>query len=198
MLWQCAAAGLLVCRALSSWRNRAFTACAIVLAGQLLAFAQAQQWRERRLPEAGAGATRLLAVGVVDSVPARDGPNLRFDLRTESLDGAPSPRASRLLRIQWRDPFAAPRVGERWRLLLRVSPLEETRNLSGPDGARLAFRAGVHGAGRVIPSALNELLALAPSSLDTVRARVAMRVRESIADPDAAALVTALSVGLTA
>jgi competence protein ComEC len=42
------------------------------------------------------------------------------------------------------------------------------------------------------------MLQLAPASVDTARARIAARVRENIANPDAAALVTALAVGLTA
>jgi competence protein ComEC len=49
----------------------------------------------------------------------------------------------------------------------------------------------------VIPSALNARLELANSSVDTLRARVAARVGEGVADPDAAALITALAVGLT-
>jgi competence protein ComEC len=197
VVWQVAAGGLLIAWVLSSWRHRRWvTACALLLAGQLLAFAHAQHWRARCLADDAGG--RLLAVGVIDDVPAREGGTLRFSLRTEQLDGAPSPRTSRLLRIQWRDPHATPRVGERWRLLLRAMPLEETRNLEGPDVLRMAFRAGVHGAGRVLPSAMNGLVTLAPASLDTLRARIALRVGERIADRDAAALVTALAVGLTA
>lgn len=198
IFWQVCAGGLLLAWASSSWRHcRGSCACALFLAGQLLAFAHAQHWRARSLP-AGETGGRLLAVGVVDDVPAREGGTLRFALRTETLEGAPSPALPRRLRIQWRDPAVTPRVGERWRLLLRVTALEETCNPEGPDVVRAAFRAGVHGAGRVLPSAMNEMLALAPASLDTLRARIALRVGERIADPDAAALVTALAVGLTA
>ncbi|HUQ09512.1 MAG TPA: DNA internalization-related competence protein ComEC/Rec2 [Steroidobacteraceae bacterium] len=199
ILWQAAAGGLLIAWALSSWRHhRWFGACALFMAGQLLAFAHAEHWRVRSLPAGETDGARLLAVGVVEDVPARDGSTLRFGLRTESLAGAVSPDTPRLLRIRWRDPHATPRVGERWRLLLRVTALEETCNFDGPDMVRQAFRAGIHGSGRVLPSAMNGLLALAPASLDTLRARIALRVGDRIADPDAAALVTALAVGLTA
>ena len=169
----------------------------MVLAGQWLAFAQSHDWQERRLPDGGTD-TRVLAEGRIATIPTREGVSLRFDLATESLQGAPAPDGGGILRVEWRDPRVSPRVGERWRLLLRLRPLEATRNFSGLDGARLAFRQGVHGAGRVLPSALNDLLELAPASLDTLRARIGARIRESVADPDAAALVTALSVGLTA
>ena len=49
----------------------------------------------------------------------------------------------------------------------------------------------------MLPSALNARLALARDSIDTLRARIAARIRERIADPDAAALIAALAVGLT-
>ena len=55
----------------------------------------------------------------------------------------------------------------------------------------------MHFAGRVLPSTLNARLALANTSVDTLRARVAARIGEAVADPDAAALLTALAVGLT-
>ena len=120
------------------------------------------------MPVTGAD-SRLLAAGLIVGVPERHGLMLRFDLRTDDR---------RLLRVYWRDPHAMPRVGERWQLLLRLRTLEETRNFAGFDSARQAFRDGVHGAGRVLPSALNELLRLAPARLDTARARIATRVRE--------------------
>ncbi|MBC8025353.1 MAG: DNA internalization-related competence protein ComEC/Rec2, partial [Steroidobacteraceae bacterium] len=100
-------------------------------------------------------------------------------------------------RFSWRDPPATPRVGERWRWLVRLTPLAETRNFDGVDIERLAFRERVHVAGRVLPAKLNSRLALAPASIDTARARIAARIDDSVADPDAAALLVALAVGLT-
>lgn len=193
-LWQVAAGALVVAWSLSSWRHLASgTACALLLAGQVLAWAHVQHWMHRVLEPGG----RVLAEGRIVTIPERDGASLRFDLRTDRLEGALHPETPRLLRVQWRDPHAEPRVGERWRLLLKLQPLEETRNFAGLDAARFAFREGVHGGGRVLPSALNDLVRLAPATLDTVRARIATRARESIADPDAAALVSALAVGIT-
>ena len=43
-----------------------------------------------------------------------------------------------------------PRVGERWRWLVRLAPLAETRNFEGVDLSRIAFRERVHFAGRVL------------------------------------------------
>lgn len=194
ILWQLAAAVMVAAWAMSSWRHREVSAaCALLLAGQALAWAQAHHWRACVVDPG----VRVLAEGRIASIPERDGASLRFDLRTENLEGASDPGVARLLRVQWREPQAEPRVGERWRLLLKLQPFEDTRNFAGPDNARFAFRQDVHGVGRVLPSALNEMTQLAPATLDTLRARIASRVRESIADPDAAGLVSALAVGIT-
>lgn len=192
--WQLASAVLLAAWVSSAWRGRpACNAAAMLLAGHLLASWHAGHWLRRVLPAQG----RVLAEGRIASIPASNAAGLRFDLRTETLEGVSQPGMPRLLRVQWRDPTIEPRVGERWRLLLQLSPLEETRNFAGAEVARFAFRAGVHGQARVLPSNLNERVSLAPAGLDTLRARIGMRVRESIADADAAALVTALAVGIT-
>jgi competence protein ComEC len=194
LYWLLSVAGLLVAWRASSWRHHPASACAAWwLAGQLLASAHAHHWMQRSLT----GDARVLAEGRIVSVPERDGATLRFDLRTDLLEGVSRPGTARLVHVLWRDAAAEPRVGERWRLLLKLLPREETRNFAGVDSARLAFRAGVHGSARVLPSALNDLLRLAPARLDTLRARIAARIRDSVADPDAAARISALAVGVT-
>jgi competence protein ComEC len=183
----------------SPWRHRRWAVAASwLLAGQCLAGFESSRWLELRLPVSGAD-SRVLVEGRVVGIPVRDGGTLRFDLLGVIHEGAGAgdPRERRL-RLHWRDDRAAPRVGERWQLLVRLQPLEELRNFAGFDAARRAFRDDVHAAGQVLPSRLNELRRLAPAGLDTLRARIAARVRDSIADPDAASLVTALAVGLTA
>src|SRR6185436_3964007 len=89
----------------------------------------------------------------------------------------PVDRRERRARLAWRDAPLAPRADERWRLLVRLAPLGETRNFTGPDLARIALRDRIHLAGRVLPGALNERLVLAPDSIDTTRARIASRIR---------------------
>ncbi len=182
---------------LSSLRHRPWAcAAAMLLAGQCLAGLEASRWLALRVPVDGAD-DRMLVEGVIVSVPSREGAWVRFDLRGRAATAEEPVSHERKFRLRWRDDRAAPRVGERWRLLIRLAPLEETRNLAGFESARQAFREGIHATARVLPSAMNGLAQLAPASLDTLRARIATRVRESIADPDAAALVTALAVGLT-
>ena len=167
-----------------------------LLAGMVFASASTLRWLTYCVPAPSAD-SRVLLEGVIRGVPARDGVELRFDLDAVIVEGQPRDAHSRRVRVVWRDTPVAPRTGERWRLLVRLAPLADAHNFSGPDTARFAFRDGVHFAGRVLPSTLNARLALANTSVDTLRARVAARVGESVADPDAAALLTALAVGLT-
>ncbi len=163
-----------------------------LLAGLWLATVTSGQWLESRVTPR-AGDERWLVEGRVLTVPARSGTELRFDAAVRQGQDPLVRRA----RLAWREAATPPRVGERWRWLVRIEPLAETRNFAGLDPERVAFRDGVHLAGRVLPSRLNERLELATTPIDTARARIAMRIDAAIADPDAAALVTALAVGLT-
>jgi len=167
-----------------------------LLAGMAFASASTQEWQALGV-RTGAAETRLLVEGVIRGVPAREGAELHFDMDAYIAMGGPRDTHARRARVSWRGAPVAPRAGERWRLLLRLAPFTDAHNFSGPDTARHAFRDGVHLAGRVLPSALNSRLMLADTSVDTLRARVASRIGDAVADPDAAALITALAVGLT-
>jgi competence protein ComEC len=169
---------------------------AALLAGMVFGWACTLHWLSLQVPAASAD-DRVLLQGIIRGVPVRDGPELRFDIDATVVEGRAGDARRRSARLVWRDAAFAPRPGERWRLLVRLAPPGEVRNFSGPDTARYAFRAGVHFAGRVLPSALNVRVALANTSVDTLRARVAARIGDVVADPDAAALLTALAVGLT-
>jgi competence protein ComEC len=168
---------------------------ALALAGLCLAGLTVSHWQALRLPGA-AQQPRLLLEGEILDVPARDGAEVAFDATVRVLEGPGAGGPPRHGRLRWR-VHVAPRVGERWQWLVRLGPASETRNFHGLDAERLAFRDGVHLHGRVLPSALNRRLALAPRSIDTVRARIATRIGARVADPDAAGLITALAVGLT-
>ena len=169
---------------------------AALLAGMVFGWATTLQWLALQVPATSAD-QRMLVEGVVCAVPVRAGAELRFDLDAVGVEGfASRDTRTRRARLVWRDAAVAPRAGERWRLLVRLAPLGDVRNFAGTDAARHAFRDGVHLAGRVLPSTLNTRLTLANTSVDTLRARVAMAIREEVADPDAAALLTALAVGL--
>jgi competence protein ComEC len=165
-----------------------------LLAGMLLSWGGTRHWQSLRVPTSTADA-RLLFEGHILSVPAREGAELRFDVAGIVVDSGDA--RERIARLVWRDARVAPRAGERWRLLVRLAPAAETHNFAGADTARFAFRDRVHLAGRVFPSNLNLRLELAEASVDSLRARVAARISDQVSDPDAAALLIALAVGLT-
>jgi competence protein ComEC len=161
------------------------------LAGMALVLLATHEWQSLRVAPSGAD-SRLLVEGVVATIPTRVGSEWRFDADVQQPDGR-----QRRARLTWRDATASPRVGERWRWVVRLSRRPEARNFHGPDPGRASFRDRIHLTGRILPAALNERLELARTSLDTWRARIATRISGSVADPDAAALLTALAVGVT-
>jgi competence protein ComEC len=167
---------------------------AMLVAGMLLAWQSMQGWLDLRVT-VPAAETRVLFEGRLVSVPAREGAELRFDVEGFIVDGRDT--RARTARLTWRYAPLAPRSGERWRFLVRLAPAAGMRNFTGVDPARFAFRDRIHLSGRVLASGLNQRLEAARSSIDTLRARVASRIAEQVADPDAAALLTALAVGLT-
>ena len=170
------------------------SAVALLLVGLGLAWGSTWHWLSLRVAASRAD-ERVLFEGRILSVPAREGAETHFDVRGTLVDGEDT--SVRTARLVWRDAQPAPRVGERWQLLVRLAPLSDTRNFAGVDAARFAFRDRIHVAGRVLPSRLNRRLALAHGSIDSARARVAARIDDQVADPDAAALLVALAVGLT-
>lgn len=156
-----------------------------------------RDWQALQLSSPGRG-TRVWLEGVIDSVPERDGAELRFDAEVRVLEGPGSQeRRVRRARLRWRDPALEPRVGERWRLLARLVATQPARNFHGVDAARLAFRDRVHLQGEVLNAALNQRTAAADTSVDGWRAHIAGRIQARVADPDATGLITALAVGLT-
>jgi competence protein ComEC len=192
----CAVVALTVVLLTPLRRRSSVRVLAFMLAGLWLAFFSTARWLDLRVQPRSAD-TRVLLEGVVISVPEREGAELRFDAQVSISAGAGRDARARHARLLWRDAPYTPRVGERWRWVVRLSALAPAQNFAGSDVARMAFRDHVHLSGRVLPAALNGRIALADSSIDGARGRIAARIAERVADPDAAALLTALAVGLT-
>ncbi|HET7811292.1 MAG TPA: DNA internalization-related competence protein ComEC/Rec2 [Steroidobacteraceae bacterium] len=197
--WSLAAALMCLLALWSPVRRSPAVGCmAWSMLGLALASESARHWLELQI-SSPARDTRLLLDAVVASVPERDGAELRFDAEVRLLEG-PGSHDGRLrhARLSWRDPAQPPQPGERWSLLARLAASQPARNFAGVDSARLAFRDRVHLQAEVLASALDYRVAAAAPSIDGLRARIARRVVERVADPDAAGLITALAVGLTA
>ncbi len=168
---------------------------ACLLAGFVVTAAVAQLRLEARWPAAQAGERRLVS-GRVASLPVQRGDTLEFDLVGRVLAPAGATRELRV-RVRWRAPAIAPRAGERWRVVLRLSPPRAPLNPGGPDQERLLFRDGVEALGTVVPSALARREARAAAGWNPWRQAIAERIRERVVDRDAAALIAGLAVGAT-
>ena len=193
----CTLASYAVCCVTSDlWRHSWPRRIALLMLGLVLSGHATWRWQSLLVPAPGAD-TRLLLEGEVITVPARFGADISFDAVVSIVEGKPRDDRLRRARLVWRDSPVTPRVGERWRWVVRQTPYAETRNFAGSGSERGAFRDGVHLKARVLPAALNERMRLADSSLDGARARIGARIAATVADPDAAALLAALAVGFT-
>lgn len=144
---------------------------------------------------------RVLAAVAFDSLPRRRGADSSFTARITVLRGgarAPQTGGSRQLRVRidWHD---APdlRPGECWQLLMTLYPPVRRANPGRRSSDWQWLRDGLHGTARVLPSRLNQRLQRAPPSVDALRAAISARLRDGIAERDAAALAVALAVGDT-
>ncbi len=177
-------------------RNRGWAPmlCALAYATTTAAVAwdhAAQRWPARLSGE------RVLAEVTFETLPTVQGGALgsEVSLRIEA------PRTlQRDLRAQlvWRDPpRPVPRVGERWRVLLRLDALPEVRNPGGPDLGRAALRSRLHAHATVSTATSNVRVAAAAAGLDPLRERIERAIRDQVEDRDAAALFAGLAVGAT-
>jgi competence protein ComEC len=173
---------------------RMVSALAAFLAGFALVSFAGAEWLGLRVD---GERTRVLVESTIEGLPAREGAAWRFDAAVAARNGAFADGRVRRARIVWREPATAPRTGETWRLLIALEPIAETRNLAGLDLERLALRERVHLRARVVESALNARLGVAPRSINRARERIVNRIEEVVVDRDAAALLAALAVGAT-
>lgn len=165
----------------------------------LLGFTQVSwvthDWVATRVPLRDAG-ERWLVRGEVTTVPSIRADDGRFDALVRIV--APRDRAAdpaRTIRMQWRGMARAPAVGETWQWLIEVQAQPRAR--SAVDVERIWLRDRVHGEGRVLESAANHRVTIAPASVDALRERIAHALTHHVTDRDALALVRALAVGLT-
>ena len=190
-LWLCA--GLL----LPALRRRAvwgLALCALLGAGA----AAAHLWDQhaRRWP-AHLDGERAIVVLRIDTLPELQGGAVEFDALAD-IEAPRTLRRSLRLRVSWRGaPRPLPRVGERWRLLLRVDRLAGARNPGGFDPGPEVLRNRLHGRAVVVKAPLNTRVAPAEPSLDSLRGRIVRDIRDTVEDRDAAALFAGLAVGAT-
>jgi competence protein ComEC len=140
----------------------------------------------------------LAAEGVVASLPEPRGEALRFELIVASLTAGerqlPTPRR---VRLSWRNAAEPVRLGERWRLQVRLKPPRGLANPGGFDYEAWLFRAGIAATGYVVGSPDNARLAPPGGAWRAAALRQLLNDRISAVEPEAraTAVLAALAVG---
>jgi len=140
----------------------------------------------------------LTAEGVVASLPERRGEALRFELRVDTLSAGERqlPPPGRV-RLSWRTAAPTVRLGERWRLQVRLKRPRGFANPGGFDYEAWLFRAGIAATGYVADSPDNAQLG-PPAGLWRLAAlRQALHDRLAGWEPEARStdVLAALAVG---
>lgn len=165
--------------------------------GALLATVSVDRYLAARWPQSLDGA-RLLLEARIDSLPSARGGEWVAD--AEGVVIAPATLAGRKLRLRLAGPLGpvTPRVAERWQFAVAATSPRARLNPGGVDLERQWLLERVHGRARVLESPLNRRLAVPPRGLQPLRQALRERTLERVAEPDAAALLVALSIGDTA
>ncbi len=99
----------------------------------------------------------LQAVGVVASLPVREGRRSRFEFRIDSLQlGGEEVASPGLSRIAWYGKHPIIEAGERWQLLLRLKRPHGMYNPGTFDYQGWLFQQGIRATGYVRHSAVNQ------------------------------------------
>jgi competence protein ComEC len=132
---------------------------------------------------------RVLVEARIDSVPALDDSGWQFDADINF------PRQPEWPSQRWRVRLPAgmdgPATGELWQYALRFDPPRDAGE------RRLLLRDRVAAQARLVEGTFNQRLAAAGPGIDSLRARLARRMADRVADPSASALLAALAVGVT-
>jgi competence protein ComEC len=131
---------------------------------------------------------RIISNVIIDTIPVERGDTRFFDAITDT---------GLRVRITSRAPEVTPHVGDRWHLLLNLRPPRARANPGTIDLERTYFHDRVHALGTVISASINRKLDAGHRPLDRLRERIARHIDARVADRDAAALISALAVGVT-
>jgi competence protein ComEC len=161
----------------------------LVLALALLVPGRAFFLARQLLAPLPGGGDHLLADACVRSVPAWEGGSWQFDAQV----GFPQYPAHPARTLRMRLPVAAagPAVGECWQYAARPS---QPRDVAG---RRALLRDHLAGYARIDPGGVNRRISTGAHGVTGLRAGLARRIADQVADPSAAALLVALAVGAT-
>jgi len=149
---------------------------------------------DARLPQYLIGQD-VLVTGMICDFPRASSGVSRFVIEVTApryLTGVHGP-----LLVRWYDPPRAPRIGERWRLKIRLRPVRGSSNPGGFDLERWLLAQRIGATAYVRPSRLNQLLHGRGGACPTAawRARAAARLDRALERHPGAAFVRGVSVG---
>jgi competence protein ComEC len=133
---------------------------------------------------------RLALVGVVDDLPRREQRRVVVTLRLEQPAGLRG-----RLRLSWYEAHALPAPGERWRFEAKVQRPRGLLNTGSSSREAWLLRQGITVTGYASGDAAGQRLDVAADRLLRWRGRAASRIDEIVGDPEAAAVLTAITLG---
>lgn len=164
-------------------------------AGFGYALLRAQWALSAQLPPALEGET-VIVEGRISGLPERIEDHYRFEFDTEtlSLQGQVRPGCGRV-RLDWARAMVSPHSGERWRLSVRLKRPHGLSNPGGFDYEKWLYQQGIRATGYVVDEEPARRIAAAGISVDTLRADLQARLKETIGYHPLAGVVTALAIG---
>ncbi|MCU7814611.1 MAG: DNA internalization-related competence protein ComEC/Rec2 [Candidatus Thiodiazotropha sp. (ex Rostrolucina anterorostrata)] len=179
------------------WRYKWSRPLSALLAGAGWSLLFATYMLQQQLP-ADMEREDLVLKGVVESLPARQGRLSRFKVRVnELLDARGIPLDLSHLQLSWFGTKETVRVGDTWQLKVRLKRPRGMQNPAGFDYERWLFSQRVQAKGYVRAWSGNRVLSTEPGTawMDRLRQTIARLIDQHTAQPVAAALLKALSVG---
>jgi competence protein ComEC len=145
---------------------------------------------QSRLPESYAGDSFVADVRISD-FPRQSAAGVSFSARASG-----NPRIPTRLQLTWYDAPVSLRLGDVWRMELRLKPPHGTYNPGGADTEKWLFRNRVGATGYVVAGPRNRLLdSRTAVGISALRERFVERARREVTDSQAAAVIVALVVG---
>lgn len=179
------------------WRERRLRPLIALLFGGGWSLLSATYQLQHRLPADVEGADLLLEA-VITSLPKRQGRLTRFQVDVNQLqDSQGNPLALSRLQLSWYGPREALRVGDAWRLKVRLKRPRGTHNPAGTDQERWMYSQGIQAKGYVRKWHGNQILESQEwhAWIDRLRQVIAWQLDQVVHQTSAVSLIKALAIG---
>ncbi|MEJ2573243.1 MAG: DNA internalization-related competence protein ComEC/Rec2 [Gammaproteobacteria bacterium] len=179
------------------WRYRRLWPVLVVSLGFLWGWLHAALILHRQLPASLEGED-VTVQGMIASLPERDARRAHFEFALESLyRGKTAYPVPGRISLNWYYPEARLRVGDRWRLHVRLKRPHGLRNPGGFDYEAWLFRHHIRATGYVRHDEANRLLSsnLGDQPVNRLRQGLSQRITAALGGREFAGIVRALAVG---